>query len=155
MGSIFVGEVSLRSQTPLKLQLRMLRQLLIAEPKNTVMSCRLINFCLLFAFIWQVLVCATPWSQAQRQIDLPHTFAHVQELSHHHHSDRSLHVDEHGSEVVGHHHFSETSQPMGLVPPKRSVELIGPRTQRFTDASAFIGSVFLKAPLRPPQQPTA
>jgi hypothetical protein len=115
------------------------------------MSFRLFNFCLLFAFTWQALVFTTPWGQKQRQIDIPHTFAHAQELNHHHHDDRSLHWDEHGTEAGGHHHFSETSQPIGLVSPKRGFDFNRLLTQRFIEKTALIADVFLKAPLRPPQ----
>jgi hypothetical protein len=105
---------------------------------------------LTFAIFWQALVWLTPWGQEQRVADWSNTVAHAHAMAHHHHDDRSLHMDDHVTEAAQHQHASEVFQPMGLLPPVEGFALDRPRSSWFSNIAAPVAAVFLQGPLRPP-----
>lgn len=110
---------------------------------------------LILAIFWQALVWLTPWGQEQRLADINNTMVHTQALTHHHLSDRSLHMDDPASDTAHHQHPSETFQLIGLLPVVYGFILLLTRSTRFSSGSASINVVFLQVPLRPPQPTVA
>ena len=109
---------------------------------------------LILAMLWQALVWLTPWGQEQKLTDLSNTMAHAQAVAHHHHDDRTLHMDDHVTDAAQHQHANEALQPMGLLPAVNGFSLDRSRPTRFSSSASPIAAVFLQGPLRPPQ-PTA
>jgi hypothetical protein len=59
---------------------------------------------LLIALLWQSLGILNHGLAVQRGEQLEHWMVHAQETAHHHHADRSLHVDEENAPVTVHQH---------------------------------------------------
>ncbi len=112
------------------------------------------NF-LILAMLWQALALLTPWGQEQKLTDLSNTMAHAQAVAHHHHDDRSLHMDDLVTDAAQHQHASEALQPIGLLPAVNGFALNRSRSTRFSSSAAPVAAVFLQGPLRPPQTTAA
>ncbi len=112
------------------------------------------NF-LILAMLWQALAWLTPWGQEQKLTDLSNTMAHAQAVAHHHHDDRSLHMDDLVTDAAQHQHASEALQPIGLLPAVNYFALNRSRSTRFSSSAAPVAAVFLQGPLRPPQTTAA
>jgi len=120
---------------------------------------------LMLALLWQSLVWLTPWGQGQLSTDLTNAWVHAQAGSHHaghdhhdhslseHHSDPSLHLDDHNANGAHHHH--EAAQPLGLAPKGEGLGVDLARSTQFAGQAPPIALVFLQGPLRPPQPQAA
>ena len=114
-------------------------------------SCKRRAVYLLLAMAWQALAWLTPVHRDHQQEVIAHLVVHAQEVGHHHHADRTLHVEDDGSEP-SHQHAHQAAQLPGLPPtvllatgdPIPSV--LVPR------ADTGHAPVVLEGPLRPPQR---
>lgn len=112
--------------------------------------------CLMIALLWQSLVWLTPWGQGQTSTDITNAWVHAQAAAQdadHHHSDPSLHLDDHGADGAHHHH--EAAQLLGLAPKGNELGFESHPCGRISSRAAAIATVFLQGPLRPPQPPAA
>ena len=120
-----------------------------AELESGAMPNRLRTLLLLIALLWQSVGMASPFAVAQRSSQISHMLVHSQEVDHHHHDDRSLHLEASGS-VDSHQHADEGMTPAGLLPsvvlhapPLLPVSPAAPVVQRYSPPS-------LEGLLRPP-----
>ena len=105
---------------------------------------------LVLALLWQALAMLLP-AQVHARADLiAHAVGHWQDADHHHHADASLHVDEHEDQAV-HDHSHEGVQPSAILPSAGVFAADVPRSGLLTLIAREPPSVFLRAPLRPPQ----
>lgn len=79
------------------------------------MSQRLRSLLLLIALLWQSVGMVSPFAVAQRAEQMAHMVVHTQDVDHHHHSDRSLHIEASGG-IESHQHVDEGMTPTGMLP---------------------------------------
>ncbi|MGE0099047.1 MAG: hypothetical protein AB7S86_11950 [Hydrogenophaga sp.] len=108
---------------------------------------------LLLALLWQGLFAVTPYGLDLKADKMAHAVVHAEAVNHHHHDDRSLHLDE-AADDASHQHVHEGVQPAGLLP-----SLMLRLAERLPAAPAAVAgfpvpTVFLEGPLRPPQRLT-
>jgi hypothetical protein len=97
------------------------------------------------AWVW-----AVPGAQQPAVQGLAHELVHLQAVSHHHHEDAGLHLDDAAPAELSHHHASDGAKPLAwCVPPAGSpsplphhvlVAAVGPHSL----------AIVLERPLRPP-----
>jgi hypothetical protein len=95
-------------------------------------------------------VWAVPGAQQPAVQGLAHQLVHLQSVSHHHHEDAALHLDDAASAELSHHHASDGAKPvawcalqasgLGPLPPHVLVTTDGPHSL----------AIVLEGPLRPP-----
>lgn len=71
---------------------------------------------LLIVMSWQTLSLATPFQAYGQTEQIAHSIIHSLEVSHHHHSDQSLHLNVDSECSSHHHHVNQGVQPPALEP---------------------------------------
>jgi hypothetical protein len=102
----------------------------------------------LVALVW---AWGIPGAQQPAVQGLAHELVHLQSVSHHHHEDAALHLDDAAPAELSHHHASDGAKPVawcgleasstGPLPPHVLVTADGP----------YSLAIVLDAPLRPPR----
>ena len=105
---------------------------------------------LMLVILWQALAWLTPVGQMEKTGEVANLMAHANLVDHHHHDDRSLHMDD-SADSPGHYHAHEAVQPVGLVPVTVDYLVVVPPAAPPVAHAADVASVFLEGPLRPPQ----
>jgi len=100
--------------------------------------------------IWQALAWVSPYQVALQSDAIAHAVVHVQEQDHHHHADRSLHLQDDAQEPP-HQHADEGAQPPALMPVGASAAMPAPSAVRVAVTQREHRSVDSDGPLRPPQ----
>ena len=104
----------------------------------------------LIAMLLQTGLGLMPSGVAQKAQEFAHVVAHAQATSHHHHVDRSLHLEQTSSESA-HQHADEGLQFAALLPDAAAaLPDLRPMAVAWT-ANAALTTVFLEGPLRPPR----
>jgi hypothetical protein len=105
---------------------------------------------LLLVMLWQAVAWLTPFGVAQKAEEIAHVLVHTQEVDHHHHDDRSLHLEDADGEPP-HEHAGNGAQPAALPPAIVASLPEFPEPPRYPAATADRPSAFLEGPLRPPR----
>lgn len=113
------------------------------------MSSRVRATFLLLVMIWQALVTITPYGLSQVSEQFAHAIEHAQAVEHHHHEDKSLHLEVDSDESF-HQHPNEGIQPAGLMQLVLAhLPGLPPSAPLVTDTT-LLYHIFLDGPLRPP-----
>ncbi|MFN4029217.1 MAG: hypothetical protein ACK4LR_04355 [Acidovorax temperans] len=113
------------------------------------MSRRLWSLLLLVALLWQSVGMASPFAVAQRADQMTHMVVHTQDVDHHHHADKSLHLEASGG-LDSHQHADEGITPAALLPSASlSIPSVPPSSPAAPAASRY-SPPSLEGLLRPP-----
>lgn len=105
---------------------------------------------LILVMFWQILMLLAPTSFSDRAEQYRHVTVHSQELDHHHHDDRSLHMEK-AATSIDHLHADHGFESVGVVSTLIDIKSsFKPQFPGF-DVSTMHLSTFLEGPLRPPQ----
>jgi hypothetical protein len=104
---------------------------------------------LLVALAW---VWAVPGPQQPASQGLAHELVHLQAVSHHHHDDASLHLDDvAGGELPSHQHTGDGAKPVAWTAPLHGDPDRLPPHPLVAATEPHSLAVVLDAPLRPPR----
>jgi hypothetical protein len=104
---------------------------------------------LLVALAWVWAVLGPQQSAAQ---GLAHELVHLKAVSHHHHDDASLHLDDvAGGELPSHQHTGDGAKPVAWMAPSRGDPDRLPPHPLVAATEPHSLAVVLDAPLRPPR----
>lgn len=116
------------------------------------MSSRSRSVVLVLLLLWQSLSClASVQVKGQSEI-LAHALVHSQAMDHHHHDDKSLHLDD-AQGGDGHQHVHDGLQVSAVPLTPWQWPLALTASDRPARAALDPLSVYLEGPLRPPQSP--
>ncbi len=95
-------------------------------------------------------VWAVPGAQQPAVQGLAHELVHLQSVSHHHHEDAALHLDDAAPAELSHHHASDGAKPLVWCAPEAGG--LGPLPPHVlvTAAEPHSLAIVLERPLRPP-----
>lgn len=110
---------------------------------------RLRALLLLVILVWQSVAMLGPVTVAQRADGLAHMAVHLQEASHHHHADETLHLDG-GNDAVPHFHADSGSSPTGLLTSSGAAVMHLKPTLPLEGSPLIWHAPTLEGPLRPP-----
>jgi hypothetical protein len=119
------------------------------------MSTPLRRYLLVLVLIAVAWVWAVPGEQQLAVKGLAHELVHLQFVSHHHHKDAALYLDDAAPAEASHHHASDGAKPMAWsVLEVRDLGAL-PRHVFVTTDQPHSVAVVLEGPLRPPSVPRA
>lgn len=105
---------------------------------------------LLLVMLWQSLTLLASISVSDRAELYRHVAVHNQEVDHHHHDDRSQHIEK-TAMSIDHLHTDNGIESVAVVPTLIAVRwFFKPMFPGF-DVSGLHASTFLEGPLRPPK----
>jgi hypothetical protein len=104
---------------------------------------------ILLAMLWQAVAVLSPNYVAQRSGEATHWLAHARDTAHHHHDDRSLHMDNLGGSVVHQHADGSLTVAGWLTGSLGGLPVLSPKAPAVADLLP-VESPFIEGLLRPP-----
>lgn len=121
-----------------------------ARQAHPAMSSTIRRHLLALVLVAMAWAWAVPGAQQPAAQGLAHELVHLQSVSHHHHADAALHLDDAAPAELSHHHASDVAKPLAwCTPAPGGLGLLQPQVFVTADEPHSL-AIVLDGPLRPP-----